>query len=33
LNWTPAKKRQVVNAQITIKAYEMIKGLEKNDET
>jgi len=33
LNWTPAKKRQVVNAQITIKAYEMIKRLKKNDET
>jgi len=33
LVWTPAKKRQVVNAQITIKAYEMIKGLKKNDET
>jgi hypothetical protein len=33
LNWMPVKKRQVVHAQITVKAYEMIKGLEKNDET
>ena len=33
LSMTLVKKRQVVNTQITVKAYEMIKGLEKNDET